>query len=916
MVTPLDAALEYAAHGLAVLPVTPFTGLPPLKGWQNKGTTDPELIRTWWTGQYASCGVGILTGYPSGVWVFDVDTDRRRGKVGDESLAELEAIHGPLPDTHEVITGSGGRHLYFRMPADGSDVRNDQSAKAGVDLDVRGTGGFVVAPPTGHKLYEAAYELEAGCTPYAFADAPEWLYALVQPAPTTSAPSERPPLPPADTDRPGDLWAAQTTWATILLGDGWTHHHTDRDGTDHWTRPGKDAKEGTSATTGYGTHDILKVFTSSMAPALEPEGTYTKMGYLAATRHGGDLSATARALREAGWKAAPVDFAAFIGDGPATVPPAPASLSPESSPGEAGGGAGEWVLPPPLPDAPAPPPWPRDVLPAWMQDQVDNIADQIHCAPDLPGMFTLGALSVAGLGRLEVEVRAGHFEPCALYLVVPAPPSEGKSAALEMAFSPVYDHEESEIEAAEQAVAEAESERRMMEARLKTVEASAANTRDEEMIAEAAALRLDLAQLQPPPEGRLTTGDITPERLAVLLARNKERVGIVSDESGVLAVDRYGDKKRGSNLDLYLQAWSGRKVTVDRVTAPSVRLRRPLLSIVVGAQPEAWATALADPEFRSRGLGARFMSATPAPRGHTRNVDLDRDEWRPEVDEEYRRRMLNLAEMWARLEHRTVVRLSREAKRAWTTWRQPLQGQMVPGGDLYSEASWVSKMGDSVLRVAALLHAADGAPLDDEVPASTMDRACRLGDYWIAHRLHDTTDEYDQARGLLASLAALATKEGDATIVKRTALQRAPKALRKTEAIAAPLVLLAQHGWVRLVGSMVTGVPGVPADPAALVRAMTAVELHPSCLGGGQPWRGDTVQQGQQTAPSVVDDHAPSTSVAPVAPLPYSVVEPPPLPSETGTETDPGIRGNRGNGPDDETDDLGPMSLLIPAPRS
>ncbi|MEI2651558.1 MAG: bifunctional DNA primase/polymerase [Microthrixaceae bacterium] len=51
------------------------------------------------------------------MWVLDIDVSD--GKTGEDTLAELERLHGPLPATYTVITGSGGRHLYFAYPTDG-----------------------------------------------------------------------------------------------------------------------------------------------------------------------------------------------------------------------------------------------------------------------------------------------------------------------------------------------------------------------------------------------------------------------------------------------------------------------------------------------------------------------------------------------------------------------------------------------------------------------------------------------------------------------------------------------------------------------------------------------------------------------------------------------------------------------------
>ena len=100
------------------------------------------------------------------------------------------------------------------------------------------------------------------------------------------------------TDRPGDRFNQATTWAQLLEADGWTHHHTDRSGEQHWTRPGKDRREGTSATVGYQGLDVLHVFTSGVA-GLDPEGTYNRFAYYTATRHAGDYTAASRELGNA-----------------------------------------------------------------------------------------------------------------------------------------------------------------------------------------------------------------------------------------------------------------------------------------------------------------------------------------------------------------------------------------------------------------------------------------------------------------------------------------------------------------------------------------------------------------------------------------------------------------------------------------
>lgn len=106
-------------------------------------STDPAIILGWYE-RWPDSNVGIVTGEVAGIFVLDIDVKND----GEEALAELEAKIGTLPATASVRTGGGGRHLYFDYPEGG--MRNSAS-QIGPGIDIRGDGGFVVAPPSLHK---------------------------------------------------------------------------------------------------------------------------------------------------------------------------------------------------------------------------------------------------------------------------------------------------------------------------------------------------------------------------------------------------------------------------------------------------------------------------------------------------------------------------------------------------------------------------------------------------------------------------------------------------------------------------------------------------------------------------------------------------------------------------------------------
>lgn len=295
---PITAALGYAALGWRVVPIRPGAKAPTLPDWTRAATNDPDMIRQWWQGLYRGHGVGIACGWVDGRCLFVLDVDGpSHGADGEAVLADLEGDYQPLPDTVEAVTGSGGRHLYYWADR---EVRNEAGQSLGRGLDVRGVGGQVLAAPTVHPNGQA-YAWVDGHAPDERepADAPGWLLALLERPEPISEPRQK----VAATDRPGDLWAAATTWDSLLTADGWTLGHVDRTGEEHWIRPGKTKREGTSATVNYKGSDTLKVFTSSMAGhGLIEEQTYSKLGYLAATRFDGDHAAAASWLAANGWR--------------------------------------------------------------------------------------------------------------------------------------------------------------------------------------------------------------------------------------------------------------------------------------------------------------------------------------------------------------------------------------------------------------------------------------------------------------------------------------------------------------------------------------------------------------------------------------------------------------------------------------
>lgn len=165
-------AVDYAQKGWYVFPIKRGSKIPLTTNGLKDATTNLTIIEDWWR-KWDDANIGVVTGRASNIVVLDIDP----AHDGDRSLRKLENSHGKLPPTLQAITGTKGRHFYFKYPEDLSIVRN----KAGLDghpgIDLRGDGGYVVAPPSIHAngySYEWKDELSQIC------NVPRWLLLIMK----------------------------------------------------------------------------------------------------------------------------------------------------------------------------------------------------------------------------------------------------------------------------------------------------------------------------------------------------------------------------------------------------------------------------------------------------------------------------------------------------------------------------------------------------------------------------------------------------------------------------------------------------------------------------------------------------------------------------------------------------------------
>jgi hypothetical protein len=199
--TKIKCALSLAAKGFKVIPLRPNTKFAAIDNWPEKATSDPKIIERYWK-NHPDHNIGIVGNEALVI----LDEDNKPGKNGHQSLLQLELNNADLPDTLTSITPTGGKHYFLKVPEGGQPIGNSAS-KIGEGLDVRGVGGYVVAP--GSTIDGKAYRWQTTGNA-ALAECPQWLakLALAHKAPSQSGDPQKPLV---QLDMPETVKRA-TTW--------------------------------------------------------------------------------------------------------------------------------------------------------------------------------------------------------------------------------------------------------------------------------------------------------------------------------------------------------------------------------------------------------------------------------------------------------------------------------------------------------------------------------------------------------------------------------------------------------------------------------------------------------------------------------------------------------------------------------
>ncbi len=386
-------------------------------------------------------------------------------------------------------------------------------------------------------------------------------------------------------------------------------------------------------------------------------------------------------------------------------------------------------------------PMPTHALPEPLRSLVEQGASSIGCDPAFIALPALAAVASLIGNTRRLRLKRDWTEPAVVWSVIVGDSGTLKSPAYELPLRPLKKLQFRMMKDYRQALKDYEGQKAEYDRERRKRERGGGDA---------------LPAPEKPTCRRLICGDVTIEKLALLLEENPRGLLLGRDEVGgwLASFSRYKGKAGGTDLPNWLEMHRAGTVLVDRKTGERTTVMVPnaAVSVTGGIQPGTLACALT-PEYVEAGLGARVLMARP-PKQKKRWSET---EVAPEVLEGYDR----LVERLLGLEFDTdeegdpvpfIVRLTPQAKSLWVAFFDSWADvQFDAEGAL---AAAFSKLEAYAARFALLHHIVTHANGDDcdPVEAPSMGAAIELTRWFAAEAeriyamLAETAEEREERR--------------------------------------------------------------------------------------------------------------------------------------------------------------------------
>jgi putative DNA primase/helicase len=318
--TVAEVARIWHDAGVSTIPIVPGGTKMPAVKWSEFQTRLPQFLELdhWW-GNGQEYGLALIMGSISG----NVEMLELEGRACDpESLMRIETKCAELgcldawlmllEKTYQEESPGGGLHFIYRLhdhpvpgnekvarrPATLDELSENPSERIKVLAETRGEGGYVIVAPTPGICHPSGRQWLKIKGMYGHLQPLLWetrckIHQAIRealdemPEPVVHAPSTS--MVAAPGTHMWDDWDRQQHFPALLRERGWQPL-----GRDGWVRPGKEPRDGVSATLDHDGTGRLYVFSTSAE--IDSGRYYSPFEFVAYADFGGDIKSALRKL--------------------------------------------------------------------------------------------------------------------------------------------------------------------------------------------------------------------------------------------------------------------------------------------------------------------------------------------------------------------------------------------------------------------------------------------------------------------------------------------------------------------------------------------------------------------------------------------------------------------------------------------
>ena len=249
--------------------------------------------------------------------------------------------------------------------------------------------------------------------------------------------------------------------------------------------------------------------------------------------------------------------------------------------------------------------FPIDIFPKQIQSYLSECNDTLDSSIDFMGCSMLWLTSVIIGNSIQVEVKNGWREIATVWISIVGKAGLGKTPSISNVIFP------------------------LLQANNKEIKSYIKNTIKYDKFCELSEEdKKSREEIKKPHKTQFIANDITLEALVDLHQESKNAIGVFKDELNGWFKDM-NKYRAGSDLEFWLSTWSGKSVSLNRKTAKSSFVDKPLIPVLGGIQPSILSTFYTD-ENKDNGFVDRMLLSFPdleIEKYNTREIDEDLIQW-------------------------------------------------------------------------------------------------------------------------------------------------------------------------------------------------------------------------------------------------------------------------------------------------